>query len=306
MTPTQARFEAALAAFVEKIKPDPNILAVIVIGSLTNDTVWEKSDLDVGVFVREMQIPRANLCIEEDGLRFSVDVQTLFEFKRNLERDVGGGLSNSMFTNARVLYSKDGSIDDLLKSVQKLGKDDIALNFFHLASGLLYIMEKIEKWLTVKNDPQYAALWVLQSAYYYANLRLVLDGKPLNREAVLKVMDYAPEFMAPVYVRPMQGPMTVEEVWDILKLFKNFLSQNLDMLSQPVVNYMSDGNARTVSTLEKHFRLDSHGVFYIFDFLEEMGVVARVTETVKITPKSRRAVEEVAYVYIWEEDNSEN
>ena len=301
MTPIQARFEAALTAFVEKIKPDPNILAVIVIGSLTNDTVWEKSDLDVGVFVREMQIPRTSLCIEEDGLRFSVDVQTLFEFKRYLERSVGGGLSNSMFTNARVVYSQDDSIADLLKSVQKLGKDDIALNFFHLASGLLYYMEKIEKWLTVKNDPQYAALWVLQSAYYYANLRLVLDGKPLNREAVLKVIDYAPEFMAPVYVRPMQGPMTVEEVWDILKLFKNFLSQNVDMLRQPVINYMSDGNARTISTLEKHFRLDSHGIFFIFDFLEEMGVVARVTETVKITPKSRRAVEEVAYVYIWED-----
>jgi len=48
----------------------------------------------------------------------------------------------------------------------------------------------------------------------------------------------------------------------------------------------------------KHFRIDSHGLYHTFDFLEEMGVVARVTETVRITPKSRKAAEEVAFVYL--------
>jgi len=65
-----------------------------------------------------------------------------------------------------------------------------------------------------------------------------------------------------------------------------------------VEEYMSDGEVRTVTILVKHFRLDSHSIYHIFDFLEEMGVVARVTETVRITPKSRRAVEEVAFVYM--------
>jgi len=292
------RFEAALSTFVDKIKTDPNIMAVILYGSLVNDTVWEKSDMDTYVLVREMKLGTHSFCVEEDGLIINVNLQTEFEFKRMLERSLGGGMMYSMFSQAKIVYAKDDSMQDFLIGMQKMGKDDIALSFFQQATGLIYYMEKIEKWLTVKDDPQYAQLWVLQANYVYANMRLILDDKPPSREAVLKVMEYNPDFIKPVYERPMQGAMTREEVWDILKLFRKFLEDNLDLLKIPVVSYMSDGEVRTVTTLVKHYRMDSHGLYHIFDFLEEMGVVARVTETTRITPKSRMAIEEVAFLYI--------
>ncbi|MCL2285182.1 MAG: nucleotidyltransferase domain-containing protein [Firmicutes bacterium] len=304
-TDIRSRFESALSAFVDKIKSDPNILAVILCGSLANDTVWEKSDMDTYVLVREMKLPIKSYCIEEDGLIINVNLQSEFDFKRGLERSLGGGMWNSMFAKARVVYSKDDSLHNFLAGVQKLGKDDMALSFFQQATYLIGDMEKIEKWLTVKDDPLYAQLWVLKAADMYANMCLALKGDPPNREAVLKVMEYAPEMIKPVYERPMQGPMTREEIWDALRFYRKFLEDNIDLLKLPVVNYMSDGEVRTVTTLVKHFRSDSHGMYHIFDFLEEMGVVARVTETVRITPKSRRAVEEVAFVYIAEERGSE-
>jgi len=296
-----SRFESALSAFVDKIKADPNILAVILCGSLANDTVWEKSDMDTYVLVREMKLSTRSFCIEEDGLIINVNMQSEFEFKRSLERNLGGGMMFSMFSQAKVVYAKDESMYGFMAEVQKMGKDDVALSFFQQATGLIYYMEKIEKWLTVKNDPQYAQLWILYAASQYANMRLLLDGKPPSREAVLKVMDYAPELIKPIYERPMQGNMTQDEVWGMLKFFRKFLEDNLDLLKLPVVEHMADGEVRTVTTLVKHFRMSSHDIYHIFDFLEEMGVAARVTETVRITPKSRRAVEEVAFVYIEEE-----
>ena len=295
------RFEAALSAFVDKIKTDPNIMAIILCGSLANDTVWEKSDMDTYVLVRDMKLGTHSFCVEEDGLIINVNLQTEFEFKRMLERSLGGGMMYSMFSQARVVYAKDDSMQDFLAGIQKMGKDDIAMSLFGQSIGLIYYMEKIEKWLTVKGDPLYAQLWVLQANYIYANMRLILDNKPPSREAVLKVMEYNPEFIRPVYERPMMGAMTKEEVWDVLKLFRKFLEDNLDLLKLPVVNYMSDGEVRTITTLVKHFGGSSHDIYHIFDFLEEMGVVARVTETARITPKSRMAIEEVAFMYIDEE-----
>jgi len=292
------RFEAALSAFVDKIKSDPNILAVIIRGSLANDTVWEKSDMDTQVLVREMKLPINSYCIEEDGLIINVDLQSEFDFKRGLERTLGGGMLNSMFAKARIVYSKDDSLHGFLTDIQKLGKDDMALSFFQQAMYLIGEMEKIEKWLTVKDDPLYTQFWVLKAADMYANMCLTLKGDPPNREAVLKVMEYAPELIKPVYERPMQGPMTREELWNTLKFYRKFLEDNVDLLKLPVVNYMADGEVRTVTTLVKHFRGDSHSIYHIFDFLEEMGVVARVTETVRITPKSRKSVEEVAFMYV--------
>jgi len=207
-----------------------------------------------------------------------------------------------VFMKAKVVYAKDDSIHDFIAKAQKMGKDDIALAFFQQASGLIYYMEKIEKWLTVKNDPMYAQFWVTHSSYTYANMCLLLDGKPTGREAVLKVMEYAPEKVFPIYTRPLTGSMTSEEVWDVLKFYRSFLEENAELLTLPVTNYMADGEVRTVTNLVKHFGGSSHDIYHIFDFLEEMGVVARVTEAVRITPKSRLAAEEVAFVYINEDE----
>jgi len=294
----KARFEAALDSFINKIKSDTNILAVIIAGSLANDTVWEKSDMDVYALVKDMKLSTRSFCIEEDGLIINVNLQSEFDFKRGLERSIGGGWQFSMFAKARVVYSRDNSLQDFLQDFQRMGADDRALAFFHAATELIGIMEKIEKWLTVKDDPQYAQLWSLKAAEQYANMRLILDNKPPSREALLKVMEYAPDSIKYLYERPLQGIMTREEVWDVLKIHRQFLEENLDLLKQPVIGYMADNEIRTVTTLVKHFRMDSHGLYHIFDFLEEMGIVARVTETVRITPKSRREVEEVAFIYI--------
>ncbi|OJU12089.1 MAG: hypothetical protein BGN88_02655 [Clostridiales bacterium 43-6] len=292
------RFEQALNSFTDKLKPDPNIVAVILCGSLSNDTVWEKSDMDVTVLVREMKLPITSFCIEEDGLIINAGIQKEFDFKRMLERSLGGGFLYSYYSKAKVVYTNDESLRDYIARSQKTGADDRALTFFQMSTGLIYYMEKIEKWLTIKKDLLYAQLWVLKAAEHYANMRLVLDHKPPSREAVLKVMEYAPERIRPLYEKPMQGPMSREEVWDALKFFKQFLMDNIDLIKQPVTEYMSDGEIRTVTALVKHFGTSSHDIYHVFDFLEEMGVVGRMNETIRITPKSRMSVDEVAFMYM--------
>ena len=41
------RYLAAVDSFVDKVRDDPNVIAVIVCGSLAYDVVWEKSDMKV-------------------------------------------------------------------------------------------------------------------------------------------------------------------------------------------------------------------------------------------------------------------
>ncbi|MCL2386305.1 MAG: nucleotidyltransferase domain-containing protein [Defluviitaleaceae bacterium] len=292
----KARFEAALLSFVDKIKKDTNIRAVILYGSLANDTVWEKSDMDVVVLVRETKTCSPSFCIDEDGIILNASIETEFEFKRWLEgRD---GSTRSYLQQSRVIYTKDESLKDFINDFQKVGADDKALAFFQNSTWLLGTMEKIEKWLTVKDDPLYAQLWCLKATELYANMRLILDGKPSSRESIIKVLAYAPEDIKHLYERPMQGFMSGEEVWDMLNFYKKFLEDNLDLLKKPITHYMSDGAARTITTLVKHFGLSAHEIYHAFDFLEEMGIVARVTESVRLTPKNRTMVDEVAFIYV--------
>jgi uncharacterized protein len=46
------QYEDAVAQLVEKVQRDPYIVAAILLGSLSYDVVWEKSDIDM-LFVTE-------------------------------------------------------------------------------------------------------------------------------------------------------------------------------------------------------------------------------------------------------------
>src|SRR5215218_4691029 len=62
------KFSAALNDLVEQIKQDRSILAAILCGSLSHDTVWAKSDIDlVLVTVDDRTIATSDIALNADG-----------------------------------------------------------------------------------------------------------------------------------------------------------------------------------------------------------------------------------------------
>lgn len=292
------RFQEALDSFIEKVKTDPNVIAVILAGSLAYDTVWHKSDMDLTVLVREQKIETKSYCVSEDNLVLNVSLEGYSDFKRNLERGRAGGGTHSMYARAKVVYTSDESLYAFLDGIREMGEHDIVYTFFGYASWLIGDMEKVEKWLVVRRDVRYAQLYLVRCASTLADMYLIERGIPNNRESILRVLDMDPDFMYPFYVRPLEGAMTEGEVYDALGRMRAYLKEHLDMLSMPALSVLGDGQLKTVTALVRRLGMHSHGIYHIFDFLCEMGVVEKVSETIRLTPKSRKAVEEVAFMLV--------
>ena len=64
---TQAHYDAAVRAFVERVSQDPYILAVVLVGSLSHDVVWEKSDIDLVLVTQEGKLNESSFSLLEDG-----------------------------------------------------------------------------------------------------------------------------------------------------------------------------------------------------------------------------------------------
>ena len=57
------KFAAALDALVEQVKADRSVLAALLCGSLSHDTVWAKSDIDlVLVTIDDRKVEHGDLC----------------------------------------------------------------------------------------------------------------------------------------------------------------------------------------------------------------------------------------------------
>lgn len=291
-------FNAAVDSFVNKVKDDPNVIAVIVCGSVAYDVVWEKSDIDMTVVVRDQTLKNTSYSIIEDGILINVALVVRSGFKRWLEKSIGGSSSQSYFSKGKIVYTTDDSLYEYYEDMKTIGRDDIALSAFYLGCELVGIYEKCQKWLTARKDPLYAQYFLLKAAETIAKMELCLNGEPSSRESIQKALKLNPEVITPFYQDAMSHHFSEEEVAKAIEKIDRYLEQRLDILKRPVIEFMSDEQIKTSTLISKHFHAESHFIIGIFDYLAEKGVIEKVSQTIRITPKSKLAVEEIGFLYI--------
>src|ERR1700726_2268075 len=81
----QQKFTQALDALIEEVKGDRSVLAAILCGSLSHDTVWAKSDIDlVLVTIDDKKVDRADLALYADGVNVHTFLLPRTEFRKKV------------------------------------------------------------------------------------------------------------------------------------------------------------------------------------------------------------------------------
>ena len=294
----KARFNAAVDSFVSKVKDDPNVIAVIVCGSVAYDVVWEKSDIDMTVIVRDQILKSTSYCIVEDGITINVDLVVRSGFKRWLEKSIGGSFSQSYFSKGKIVYTSDESLYEYFEDMKTIGSDDIALSVFNQGCELVGILHKCEKWLTARKDPLYAQYFLLKAAEVIAKMESCINGETSSREGLQKALKLNPEVITPFYQEAMSHHFSEEEASRAIENLDKYLEQRLDIIKKPVIEFMADEQIKTSTLISKHFHMESHFIIGMFEYLADKGVIEKVSQTIRITPKSKLAVEELGFLYI--------
>src|SRR5215216_6859274 len=114
MTTDRETFTAALDALVEDIKEDRSILAAILCGSLSHDTVWAKSDIDlVLVTVDDKKVTEGGVSLYADGVNVHAMLIPRAKFRSLVEGSTRNSFTHSFLAKGRLLYTHDETISDL-------------------------------------------------------------------------------------------------------------------------------------------------------------------------------------------------
>src|SRR5215475_6212390 len=101
----QQKFREALDALVEQVKEDHSILAAILCGSLSHDTVWAKSDIDlVLVTIDDKKAPRSDLALYADGVNVHAFLIPRAEFRKMVDGSVHNSFTHSFLAKGKLLY----------------------------------------------------------------------------------------------------------------------------------------------------------------------------------------------------------
>ena len=123
-----AAFTAALDALVPQLRSDRSILAAILGGSLSHDTVWAKSDIDLLlVTVDDTLVGPPHVALYADGVNVHALLMQRAEFRKLAEGAVHQSFMHSFLAKSRVLFTHDDTIADLCTRLQAIGERDTHL-----------------------------------------------------------------------------------------------------------------------------------------------------------------------------------
>src|ERR1700755_2187916 len=99
-------FTAALDRLIEQVKGDRSVLAAILCGSLSHDTVWAKSDIDlVLVTVDDRNVERGDVALFADGVNVHAILIPRAEFRKTVAGSINQSFVHSFLARGRLLYT---------------------------------------------------------------------------------------------------------------------------------------------------------------------------------------------------------
>ena len=292
-------FTAALDALVEQVKADRSILAALLCGSLSHDTVWAKSDIDlVLVTIDDRKVERSDVALYADGVNVHAFLMPRAEFRRTVDGSVQNSIMHSFLAKGRLLYSHDPTIADLCATLSALGGRDLQIQRLRAATSALECINKAHKWLITRGDLDYTALWLLYAATGLAQLEVLAAGQLMDREVIPQALALNPPFFRTIYVDLLNTPKSHAGITAALAAVDEYVASRAALLFAPVLAHLRDvGEPRAASDLEFHFgrTFDVEGVTPACEYLADLGMLGKVALPVRLTKKSTTDVQELAF-----------
>jgi len=305
--PIEEKFTEALEALVEQVKEDRSVLAAILCGSLSHDTVWAKSDIDlVLVTIDDKKVAAGDLALYADGVNVHALIVPRAQFRKTVEGSIRNSFMHSLLAKGRLLYTHDQTIADLCARLREIGERDTQVQLLRAATHALGPIYKAHKWLLTRGDLEYTALWILYAATPLAQIEVIGRKLLADREVIPQAMKLNPAFFKTVYADLLNGKKTQKNVEQALEAVDRFLAERAATLFEPVIDHLREvGEARSCSEIEDHFQrnLDVSGVTASCEYLADQGLIGKASAPVQLTRKSNIEVQELAFFYLEDQSN---
>jgi len=296
-----AEFSRALDALVAELRNDRSVLAVILVGSLSHDTVWARSDIDlVLVTIDDSRVGASSVALNADGVNVHAMLMPRAEFRKTAEGAVRNSFMHSFLLKGRLLYTHDPSITDLVARLASIGERDTEVQLLEAGTCVLSPLYKARKWFVTRGDLDYTALWLLYAATPLAQVEVISARQLVDREVILNALKLNPTFFRTVYTDLLNTPKTRKKVEAALDAADRYMADRAKRLFRLALDYLKEaGDTRAASEIEHHFKrtFNVEGVMMACEYLADEGYLGKVSTPVRATKKSSVSLQELAFFH---------
>ena len=299
---TPRKFNEALGVLIEAVKEDRSILAAILCGSLSHDTVWVKSDIDLLlVTIDDRKIETGERALYADGVNVHACLMPRAKFRETVEGTIRNSFMHSLLAKGRLLYTRDETIADLCAGLGELGERDTEVQLLTAATSALGSIYKARKWFLTRGDLEYTALWILYAATPLAKVEVIGARMIADREVIPQAMKLNAPFFKIIYADLLNARKTRKTVKTALDAVDDYLSRRAPSLFAAVLSHLREvGEARSSTDIEDHFskNFGIEGITAACEYLADLGLVGKASIPVQLTRRSNATVEELAFFHL--------
>jgi hypothetical protein len=294
-----AAFTAALDALVIQLRGDRSILAAILGGSLSHDTVWAKSDIDLLLVTADDRLAGpSDIALYADGLNVHALLMQRAAFRKLAEGAVHQSFMHSFLAKSRLLFTHDDTITDLCERLKTIGGRDTHLALFGAGTHVLGPLYKAHKFLNTRGDLNYTALWILYAATPLAQIEVIDARKLVDREVIPQALALNPAFFTTIYTDLLNTKKTRKSVEAALAAADDYIAARAARLFAPLLDYLRDaGEIRSAGDIESHFSrsFGIEGATAACEYLADQGVLVKASTPIRATKRSSTSLQELAF-----------
>ncbi len=292
------KFDVALEMFVDRAKQDTQVLGIILFGSLAHNRVHERSNINIMVVTKEGRDGYKR--VVENGIPFDIGIYNINAFRRNIfgRRRVA---YHQSLSRSRLLFSRDNSIDDLYKNIsESISGQDQAINRVLYHGAVHYDLKKAEKFLYIKDEPEYAVWFLVHALSELCYLMCYMNGIYPPREVILQAKKLYPDFFTPLYENLVNSSASKEIIEHTIRELYKFLDEHTIENFELILNFIS-GNDGTATEKELDIYARDKGLyFWDMEYLQRRRIIRTTIAPVKLTKKGRVEYNMPQYHFSWD------
>src|SRR5215831_1256274 len=220
-----ARFEKALQLFLDRVRADPNLLAAVLVGSLTEQTVWRRDAISLwliekdGVTKRlraDGEDPRIFRTLVEEGVNLHVELIPRSRFKRMVEGSARTAFRYSFFARRKLVYCNDPSLARWFEEADTMARRDQERELCIATTWLIHAHRHATHLIEYDQDLDLLFQELLGGAHCIAAAEVIASGEVHEGLLIHRGLELAPALMREVYSELLTGPRTAAHLGKIL------------------------------------------------------------------------------------------
>jgi len=307
------QFQQALDLFVERLRNDPNVLAAVLVGSLSEQTIWRKDAISLWLIEKDGVTKRMRAdgeetrifrSLVEEGICLHVELIPRTRFKRMVEGSARTAFRYSFFARRTLIYSTDAALAKWFADADTLARKDQERELCIATTWLIHSVRHARRLLEDEKDLDLTFQELLCCAHCVAAGEVILAGEVHEELLIHRALELAPAVMKELYVDLLKGPRTSARLGQKVSGFEAYLEKHADVRLLPVSRYLKkEKRLVPLSELSDYF---AHSQLFPWhlesacEWLEEKGRLGKFSAPFALTKLSRVEVEEPAY--LWPEE----